>query len=84
MILFRNFLLECHVPNYKILGPGDPKCSSSNKSLVNKLQSSIPGLVMSKSLAAAANWLLGPLNFKKQIHASHYHGYNGMDCNGNG
>ena len=36
----------------------------------------IPGIVMSKGLVAAANWLLGPLSFKKQIH--------GMDCNGNG
>ena len=46
---------------------------------VNKLQSvagKIPNLVMSKGLVAAANWLLGPLSFKKQVH--------GMDCNGNG
>ena len=38
--------------------------------------SKLPGLVMSRGLVAAANWLLGPLSFKKQIH--------GMDCNGNG
>ena len=38
--------------------------------------SRIPGLVMSRGIVAAANWLLGPLSFKKQIH--------GMDCNGNG
>ena len=47
---------------------------------VNKLQTvvggKIPNLVMSKGLVAAANWLLGPLSFKKQVH--------GMDCNGNG
>ena len=43
----------------------------------NKFQpSKLPGLVMSRGLVAAANWLLGPLSFKKQIH--------GMDCNGNG
>ena len=47
---------------------------------VNKLQTvvggKIPNLVMSRGLVAAANWLLGPLSFKKQVH--------GMDCNGNG
>ena len=42
-----------------------------------KFPGKLQGLVMSRAgLVAAANWLLGPLSFKKQIH--------GMDCNGNG
>ena len=69
-------------------GPGtteEQTSSPKSKTRVNKCQagsrassvvSKIPGLVMSKGLVAAANWLLGPLSFKKQIH--------GMDCNGNG
>ena len=69
-------------------GPGtteEQTSSPKSKTRVNKCQGSsrasvvvskIPGLVMSKGLVAAANWLLGPLSFKKQIH--------GMDCNGNG
>ena len=44
---------------------------------LTKFPGKLQGLVMSKAgLVAAANWLLGPLSFKKQIH--------GMDCNGNG
>lgn len=43
---------------------------------LTKFPGKLQGLVMSKAgLVAAANWLLGPLSFKKQIH--------GMDCNGN-
>ena len=44
---------------------------------LTKFPGKLQGLVMTKAgLVAAANWLLGPLSFKKQIH--------GMDCNGNG
>ena len=67
-------------------GPGtteEQTSSPKSKTRLNKFQATkasvvgkIPGLVMSKGLVAAANWLLGPLSFKKQIH--------GMDCNGNG
>ena len=57
--------------------PGPGVDNSAPGARANKFQpSKIPGLVMSRGLVAAANWLLGPLSFKKQIH--------GMDCNGNG
>ena len=53
--------------------PGEEETRPGLTKFPGKLQ----GLVMSKAgLVAAANWLLGPLSFKKQIH--------GMDCNGNG
>ena len=56
-------------------GPGVDNAAPGARA--NKFHpSKIPGLVMSRGLVAAANWLLGPLSFKKQIH--------GMDCNGNG
>ena len=57
--------------------PGAEQPGVDNTARANKFQpSKLPGLVMSKGFVAAANWLLGPLSFKKQIH--------GMDCNGNG
>ena len=54
--------------------PGE---EGGKQGLSTKFPGKLQGLVMSKAgLVAAANWLLGPLSFKKQIH--------GMDCNGNG